>query len=43
MSMSPALASTLPANPRRPDWLEPSMPARLYSLVTWLCRLSQAL
>lgn len=43
VSMSPVVASTLLANVRRPEWLEPPlMPARWYSLVTWACKESHA-
>ena len=33
-AMSPVEASTLPAKPRRPLWLEPLIPARLNRVVT---------
>lgn len=35
VSILPVLASTLPANVRRPEWLDPLIPAFSYSLVKW--------
>jgi len=42
-NVSPVVASTLLANVRRPEWLEPPLiPARWYSLVTCACSESHA-